>query len=101
MPLPALSRAQGLHPPPDADALLAQGYSVPAAPRELTKKRDGENGAAAAAAAAAGAAGAGAATGSGRLQAPRGGGRASRRRGIAPAPGNKLDGGGDDDMVSE
>ena len=96
MPLPALSRAQGLHPPPDADALLAQGYSVPAAPRELTKKRDGENGAAAA-----GAAGAGAATGSGRLQAPRGGGRASRRRGIAPAPGNKLDGGGDDDMVSE
>ena len=32
-PLPPLVRRGGLHPPPDADALLGQGYSVPPAPR--------------------------------------------------------------------
>lgn len=126
-PLPALARAQGLHPPPDADALLAQGYSVPAAPRELPARRkvggEGEDeGEAAAAATAVG----GAAGGSGRAgaaarrrgsvggggetapapssrpQAPRGGGRASsRRRGAAPASGNKLADEGEGDEMSE
>lgn len=134
-PLPGLARAHGgLHPPPDADALLAQGYSVPAAPRELPlpvrrgEKKEPAAADSAAAAASAAAAKEGGAGGSGRAgaarrrgngggggadaaaspapapapssrpQAPRGGGRVTRRRGAAPAPGNKLGSGSDDEM---
>lgn len=65
-PLPPLARKAGLHPPPDADALLGQAYSVPPAPRAPPPADEGA------------------------VAPPPRGGRRPARRPAAAAAGNRL-----------